>query len=434
MPINPLIPLKTRVPRFGDRISNFANEQNDLSRLARQDAGAAEEASFQRQRQINSDALTSSLNNARLDESRAKLASTTNEARVKLAVENNIRQSDLLASGNVPGAIKQQEAHLSRLVQSGATDVQDAQAFLGLLKNNPQEAEQIVGTNRKVLEAQEILKPAATAKPPTTKEFKVGNEIRTMQFNPDSGQFDIPIATAPRSSKATTISLTPSGGSSAKTTLYADGTSVQVRRDGSVAVTNPAGQEVSGQERLNTLKTGRKSGIIDAEGKSAARKQGIVRIERAAKASEQVEKIRTNVSNLSRGLDALQAGAATGPFMTRLPSFRQASVQLDNVQKSLGLDVVGNTTFGALSKGELDLALSKGLPTGLRPEALKEWILAKIDAQEKLANYLTDAALFMEAGGTPAEWLDAQRQLNDPDRPLSEDEQAELEKLRTGSQ
>ena len=106
----------------------------------------------------------------------------------------------------------------------------------------------------------------------------------------------------------------------------------------------------------------------------------------------------------------LDKEAKTGPVMSRLPSIRAASVQLDNVQKAMGLDVIGDTTFGALSKGELDLALSKALPTGLKPIALKEWLTAKKEAQEKLTAYLEDVAIYLGVpGNTVAGWLEAQQ-------------------------
>ena len=64
---------------------------------------------------------------------------------------------------------------------------------------------------------------------------------------------------------------------------------------------------------------------------------------------------------------------------------------------SLGLDVVGSVTFGALSKGELDLALSKEMPLGLGEAELLEYIERRESALRKYqfelrkaAQYLTD--------------------------------------------
>jgi hypothetical protein len=276
------------------------------------------------------------------------------------------------------------------------------------------------------------LTPQATDSPapPQFKEFKSGDRIVTMQLNPATNQFDIPVSEAPRSSASTTINTNPGGQASAKTTIFRNGATIQTMRNGDVIVKNALGEQVEGPARLDALSAGRQSGIVDTGDKAGARQSATDRVKKAGVLSERVSTLRENITNLGRGLDALDEGASTGPFMSRLPSFRQSSVKLDNVQKSLGLDVVGATTFGALSKGELDLAMSKALPTGLKAPALKEWITDKIAAQDKLANYLSDAASFMEGGGTPAEWNQTQKELRDPARPLDENEQAELLRLK----
>jgi hypothetical protein len=88
-------------------------------------------------------------------------------------------------------------------------------------------------------------------------------------------------------------------------------------------------------------------------------------------------------------------GANTGRIVELLPDWNQATIELRNVQGKLGLDVVGSVTFGALNKGELDLALAIGLPTGLDEGALNKWVDRKIAAQQKLANYLSKQAKFL---------------------------------------
>jgi lysophospholipase L1-like esterase len=56
------------------------------------------------------------------------------------------------------------------------------------------------------------------------------------------------------------------------------------------------------------------------------------------------------------------------------------------MRSRLGLDVVGAVTFGALSEGELNLALDVALPTDLSPPDLKKWVLNKKAAQEKVVD------------------------------------------------
>ena len=106
---------------------------------------------------------------------------------------------------------------------------------------------------------------------------------------------------------------------------------------------------------------------------------------------------------LIRLLDAIDQGASTGAIESRFfPSFRESTIKLEQVQQELGLDVIGSVTFGALSKGELDLALATALPTGLQPAQLREFLVNKKAAQEKLQTYYTQQIDFLDQGGTIA--------------------------------
>jgi hypothetical protein len=111
-----------------------------------------------------------------------------------------------------------------------------------------------------------------------------------------------------------------------------------------------------------------------------------------------LKNVRRTIGNMNDALTALNDGAETGPIVSRLPSFRQASIELDNIKGRMGLDVISSVTFGALSESELAFALDTALPTKLDPESLKEWIGRKLEAQKKLANELRKAASFL---GTP---------------------------------
>jgi hypothetical protein len=87
------------------------------------------------------------------------------------------------------------------------------------------------------------------------------------------------------------------------------------------------------------------------------------------------------------------------------PSIKAASVELDNIQSSMALDVVGAVTFGALSKGELDLAKAVALPTGLDTPELIDWLSRRKVAQEKLRAYYNEQVQFLDQGGTIAGFL-----------------------------
>jgi len=122
-----------------------------------------------------------------------------------------------------------------------------------------------------------------------------------------------------------------------------------------------------------------------------------------------IQQIDANVRNIDRAIAAIDAGASTGAIESRyFPSFREATLKLEQIQSELGLDVVGATTFGALSKGELDLALRTALPTNLQPDALRDFLVDKKTAQDKLRAYFAEQIQFLDQGGTVAGFMRAQ--------------------------
>lgn len=120
---------------------------------------------------------------------------------------------------------------------------------------------------------------------------------------------------------------------------------------------------------------------------------------------DRITKIDAGIKNIDRAISLLDKGAGVGSIEKLLPSFRAASVALDNIQGMMALDVVGATTFGALSKGELDLAKDVALPTGLDTDELMQHLSDKKIAQEKLRNYFSDQIDFLDQGGTVAGFL-----------------------------
>ncbi len=121
---------------------------------------------------------------------------------------------------------------------------------------------------------------------------------------------------------------------------------------------------------------------------------------------ESIVKIDANIRNLDKAIDALDKGAETGAIFARFsPTIREQSVILQQVQSALGLDVVQSVSFGALSEGELNLAMSTALPTSLDEPALRQWILARQAAQRKLRGYLSEQIQFLDQGGTIAGFL-----------------------------
>ena len=169
-----------------------------------------------------------------------------------------------------------------------------------------------------------------------------------------------------------------------------------------------------GTVELKSVKDSERELIKDLE-KRGAELQGLRAGEREAAKTAQVkskqafEKMtlaQENIISIDKAITELGAGANTGVVMSLLPSFKASTIRLENIQKQLGLNVIGGVTFGALSKGELDLALSKALPTDLQPEDLRDWLIDYKAAQEKLITNLQDAAIFLGTpGNTVAKFL-----------------------------
>lgn len=138
----------------------------------------------------------------------------------------------------------------------------------------------------------------------------------------------------------------------------------------------------------------------------AGEEAGKSAIEQSNEAIKQLGSVKRSITNIDDAIKAIDAGANTGAIASRLPSVRAASIELDNIRGRMGLDVVGATTFGALSEAELQFALDTALPTGMDQAQLRQWLERKKQAQQKLAAELEGAAIFLgQPGNTPADYL-----------------------------
>ncbi len=119
---------------------------------------------------------------------------------------------------------------------------------------------------------------------------------------------------------------------------------------------------------------------IDKEMQKALNKQAIA----VSKESfDSLKLVTRSVNNMENALKALGKGADTGVIMDLLPSFTDASIELDNIKGRMGLDVISSVTFGALSESELKFALDTALPTKLDPSSLRKWLNERIEPQKK---------------------------------------------------
>ena len=209
--------------------------------------------------------------------------------------------------------------------------------------------------------------------------------------------------------------LTPkdTGTSVQSSEILPDGVTVQVMKDGSTQVTSSDGEKLTGKSRAKAIKDARKFGAEVQGMRATERTLGTDPIKTSIKLGEQafqkIDGVRKNIGNLDKVISAIDKGAGTGAFERFFPSIRAASVELDNLRNRLGLDVIGDVTFGALSEGELNLALDTALPTGLNEPELKQWALDKKKAQESYARELERAAGFFSRGGNIADYIAIRR-------------------------
>lgn len=144
------------------------------------------------------------------------------------------------------------------------------------------------------------------------------------------------------------------------------------------------------------------------------------------KGFEGLTKIQKNVINIDRAIDALDRGAKSGAIQRFAPRISAASRELRQLQNELGLDIIGAVTFGALSQGELDLALDTALDLGQNEDALKDILIRKKAAQDKLMNYMRGQISFLSGvneDGTPrtvAQFLESRGQATQQSQELTE--------------
>ena len=186
-----------------------------------------------------------------------------------------------------------------------------------------------------------------------------------------------------------------------------DGTVILVFKNGKTSVTSPQGEVLTGQARADAIKASEEFGANVQQDRAQGRGLGDFTAKQVAQAFTEVGKIKKNLGNIDDAIKAIDAGANTGVIASRFPNLTAASIQLANVRQQLGLDVIGSVTFGALSEGELNLALDTALPTGLAPKDLRAYLVNKKSAQTKLAGYLTEQATYLsKRGNSLSGWLE----------------------------
>jgi len=220
----------------------------------------------------------------------------------------------------------------------------------------------------------------------------------------------------------------------ASTKQYPNGTTVSVFQDGTKQVRDNQGNLLEGESASEAIKLAQADEIEQArltefETKSAAAKAGMV--ESTVKSIINVDSSLRNYAKAKRALrEAINNGQnITGLLTQYFPDISVEAAELTNARNALGLDVVGSVTFGALSKGELDLALTQGLPLGLNEPQLLEYIERRELAMKRYRQSLMEAArVYADPNKDFNDYLDSIKQ-KEVTNPYSGKPDDELEQL-----
>lgn len=208
--------------------------------------------------------------------------------------------------------------------------------------------------------------------------------------------------------------------------ILPNGTTVMVGEDGTRQVRDAAGNVIDGTDAALAIDQAQNYGVNlevrKAGGAAAARgaaeaaaapaiaggsEAGKTGIQMANEAFTSATKISANQADLRRVRELAASGVNTGVIASRLPNWSAGAVELANMRNQLGLNVISAAKFGALSEGELNLALNTALPTNLDQKDLVAWVDRKMAAQEKLRmEYLKVAKFLSKPGNTLDKWLE----------------------------
>ena len=185
-------------------------------------------------------------------------------------------------------------------------------------------------------------------------------------------------------------------------------------KDGSVVVKTSGGQELTGQAAMDFVRKSqsnyaelqkgiyqsRETGTLTAQADLIGdvefqRKNAVLRSDMIKLSGDTRAKIKQNLANYQIALDALDAGeggiALTGRLAKFVPNITAAAQSIETAKSKLGLDIIGSVTFGALSEGELKLAMDTALPSDqLSPTELRKWITDRMNAQRKAFEAVND--------------------------------------------
>ena len=197
-------------------------------------------------------------------------------------------------------------------------------------------------------------------------------------------------------------------------------------KDGRVEVRTADNRTLSGEEAIKFVRDATEANFENqksiaeakAEGKGEvevrlagdkkfAESRGIAQGKMVDQAKLTNATVTSNIDKYKRVLDQLNKGGKTGVLVNFLPDVTAASAAINQIRNELALNVIGSVTFGALSKGELDLAKSTAMPSAtLSPEELTIWLNEAIEEQTKVQKAVQETLMHFLTGGSEQEYYE----------------------------
>ena len=218
---------------------------------------------------------------------------------------------------------------------------------------------------------------------------------------------------------------------------YPDGTSLKVMSIGPPEIWSASGEKLTGQEAADAIfkaqeygselakkiNYNRQEGTLEAQKGLKAEIEGEVKAAGAAikkseefgkkadLAGERILKI-DNAINIAEQAISEGKSLGRGWFEGKFPKMNKYPVLMQQAAYDLGLGVVQATTFGALSKGELDTAMKTALPEFANDKDTIDWLKKRKAAEEKIQRELNRAAIYLgKPGNTVAMWRKLQQDI-----------------------
>ena len=185
--------------------------------------------------------------------------------------------------------------------------------------------------------------------------------------------------------------------------------SVQTMSGGATRVVKTTtNEQVFGEEAERAIAEA-EAAIASAEReKTFGRGIGTETVKLGREALDGLANVRSEIRLIDEAIAAIDDGASVGAVAKYFPNVTQASASLENAMNRLGLNVIGSVTFGALSEGEMRLAMDTAVPRNLGPAALRDWFKEKRRVQALAAAALQNAAYTLLEEGDLSEYIRSQ--------------------------